>query len=225
MAGYPINEEERVQFAATYHHIHMDAKVRAAGTYIPGVDRTSFSFAVPVMPWFGIQLTPISTSPVTNVFKLTAVNSGSASTWNYQAEGDRSSGYCILGRPFLADLYLSHVYPKDQTGQSLITQRLQLIYIDILTRQTMAYKVEQQREGRSINGSAVFSPDTFDFYALNQRDTGASGDFYGFSDIDVKRVPVRANPESSVIRLANDTCRPSTFAGIEYTIEARKARR
>lgn len=208
---YPVNLEPSHAISG---HVYLDNKVRATGTYNAGTNKTVFSFSYPYFPWMGVTL---DSTPGNDVaFKVYPRNSGSPTTWEYEAEGDFSGSTCVLGRPYLCDMYLTRPYAVDQNGRTLIDKRLQIINITLKSTRTVFYAVSVRREG-----NATFRPSTRSTYTRAPFDNGSASINYAYPDVDTFRVLVFANAEYTSIRVSNDTTRPHNISGIEFQVEER----
>lgn len=208
---YPVSLEPGYAISG---HVYLDNKVRATGTFDSATNKTVFSFSYPYFPWMGVTL---SSTPGADVaFKVYPRDSGSATTWEYEAEGDFSGSTCVLGRPYLCDMYLTRPYAVDKNGRTLIDRRLQIFNITIKSVQSVFYAVSIRREGR---GS--FRPNTRTEYSRAPVNTGSTSINYAYPDVDTNRVLVYSDAEGTSIRISNDSTRPHTIAGIEYQVEER----
>lgn len=194
--------EEPLQ-AATDHPIYFDHKIRLAGVYNAGLNRTEYDFPFHYIPIKGVHL------GTGHVFTPTR----NGSTFLFHTPGDYSAGNTVFGRPVLADIYLTRPYARDDRGRPMLHPDLQILTLAVKHHKSVRFDVEcNQGVGR----------ERIESMSKTLLNNGPGEDNYGRPDTGTFKVWVQGAAEDTRIAIKNSTCRPCTIAGLEYVVEPKE---
>lgn len=189
-------------FPATAHAIFLDHKVRKAGIYDAGADRTFWQFDFPYLPTKGCHL------ETGTVFTPTRIGA----SYQFYAEGDYSEGDSIFGRTETMDIYFSRPFPRDAQGRILYDARCQIKsftvhWINSVAFDVIAFDAPYPQSGSTAN------------YFRHQLLDILHDDNYGVPDAGSHRLWVMRSAENCRIVIFNNTVRPCTIVGVEFNLK------